>query len=108
MMLECRPRAVTQGGRGDEQGALPLVFNRLPDDLAADESLSEPDTIGNQHAVILLQDSLGAKDAVVLKSCGRDECFVLSLGFQFVLVTLPEHAQINQVRVIGFVSSFVN
>ena len=65
---EFAPRPVAQGGGRDDQHALAALLDVLLDDRAADVGLAEPDAIGDDNAVVVAEDALGAPHAVALEA----------------------------------------
>ena len=97
------PRPVAQRGRSDYQHPLAAVLHRLSDQFSGQESLAQPDLIGNQHAVALLQDAPGPPKSVGLERREVDLRGALGGGLclQLLAVELPQHPQIHELGQMG-------
>ena len=101
---ESFPHPVAQRGRRDQEHPLPPVLHRLPDQLAGNEGLAQAHAIGEQHAVVLAQDSPGAPQAVALERGQPDDRVAGLLLLQFPPIQLPKDTQVDQVGRILLVS----
>ncbi len=101
LVLKGLPGAIPQGGRRNEQSSLAPLFHHLPDQFAADEGFAQTNGVCDQNAVVLRKYSFGAEYAVVLKRCQPDSRTRSGLLLQFIVVTLPKDAQVNQIRRIS-------
>ena len=93
-MREPLPRAVAERGGSDDEGTLATLAHVLLQERPAQERLAEPDAVGNEHAVVVVDDALRAPDAVALKAREMDAvdvAVVRGLLHELLAVLLPQH-----------------
>jgi hypothetical protein len=96
VMEEAVPGGVAKARGAHEEHSLATLAVVL-DDLAGREGLSEPDTVGNHHPAVLVQDLAGTPDAVLLEGRDRKPAGFPLFLLQLVVVQVPEHLEVDEV-----------
>ena len=68
LILEPVPGAIAQYGGRNQQDALTLLIDDVPDEFAADESFAQADAISDDHAIVVIKNAAGAEETIVLKA----------------------------------------